>query len=189
MKTKLLSCLLLLTLLFTMVFTACDDSTTETGSTEGSAGLEYKASDDGKSCTITGIGTCTDEDVKIPEVIDGLNVVGIGAAAFAQNENLKSIEIPSGVKTIATNAFVECASLSYVVLPTSLEKVSPAAFRDCALLKTVYYMGGANHWTEVSIGNQNDELKDATVLYYSEFTPTSGNNYWHFNEENKPVKW
>ena len=127
MKNKLLSCLLLLALLCTVVFVACDDSTTETGSTAGSTGLAYKAGDDGKTCTVTGIGTCTDEDVKIPEVIDGMEVVAIGAAAFAQNETLKSIEIPSGVKTIATNAFVECPSLAYVVLPTSLEKVGPSA--------------------------------------------------------------
>lgn len=189
MKIKILSTLLLLTLLCSVLFVACDDSTEKSGSTEGSVGLAYKANDDGETCVITGIGTCTDTDVKIPEVIDGLDVVGIGAAAFAQNKDLKSIEIPSGVKSISTNAFVECPSLSYVVLPSSLEKIGNAAFRDCSLLKTVYYMGGANHWTEVSIGNQNDELKGATVLYYSEFTPTSGNNYWHYNEENKPVKW
>ena len=47
----------------------------------GSLGLAYKNNGDG-TCTITGIGTCTDEDIIVPGKIDGLTVVGIGDNAF-----------------------------------------------------------------------------------------------------------
>ena len=186
MKTKILSALLLLTLLCTAIFTACGDGSAD--ASDGSVGLEYKANDDGKSCTITGMGTCTDKDVKIPEKIDGLTVTAIGAAAFAKTTELSSVAVPFGVTTITANAFVECPSLSYVELPATLEKIGVAAFRDCDLLGTIYYAGTQSDWADIKVGEQNDTLSAATKLYYSDFEPASGGNYWHY-VDGKPTKW
>ncbi len=186
MKTKIRSALLLLTLLCTFVFSAC--ATDNSGTSAGSVGLTYKASDDGKTCTVTGMGTCTDKELKIPETIEGHDVTAIGASAFAQNADLTSAVIPFGVKTITTNAFLECSALTYVVLPATLEKIGASAFRDCSVLGTVYYAGSQSDWADVTIGDQNDDLKAATVLYYSDFEPASGGNYWRY-VDGVPTKW
>ena len=188
MKIKILSVLLLLSLFCSVLFVACDDTTDDAGSAEGSVGLEYKTSDDGKSCTITGMGTCTDKDLKIPEKIDGLKVVAIGASAFSKNTELSSVIVPFGVKMIATNAFLACPSLSYVVLPGTLEKISSSAFRDCELLGKIYYEGTPSEWEDISIGGQNDPLQSASRLYYSDIRPESGGNYWHY-VDGKPAQW
>ena len=42
----------------------------------GSEGLEYEVSaTNPNQCVITGVGTCTDKDIKIPSTIDGKLVV------------------------------------------------------------------------------------------------------------------
>ena len=188
MKKKVLSALLLLCLLFSFVLVACDEDDSSGDTSKGSVGLTYKALDDGKTCTVTGIGTCTDTAVKIPEVIDGLEVVAIVASAFSQNAELTSVIVPFGTKTITANAFLACSALSYVVLPATLENIGTSAFRDCDLLSTIYYEGAPSDWTKVKIGGQNDTVTSATILYYSESTPTATGNYWHY-VDGVPAKW
>ena len=39
--------------------------------------LKYEVNADGSTCTITGIGTCTDKDLEIPSVIDGYKVTAM----------------------------------------------------------------------------------------------------------------
>ena len=185
MKRKLISALLLLALLCSTLLVACNK---EDGSSAGSVGLEYKASDDGESCTVTGIGTCTDTEIKIPETIDGLKVVAIGGAAFSKNDKLTSVIIPFGVKTITANAFLDCPNLSYVSLPATLEKIGPAAFRGCDLLKTVYYEGEPSDWRGVNLGEQNEAIESASMYYFSEYSPTSSGSYWHY-VDGVPTKW
>ena len=62
-----------------------------------------------------------DEDVRgavvIPDMIDGLPVTGIGAAAFAECSNLESVTIPDSVAEIGVWAFAGCFRLTSVMLP------------------------------------------------------------------------
>ena len=48
----------------------------------GSKGLSYTLNDDKVSYSCTGIGTCTDTDIYIAEVFNGLPVTSIGYEAF-----------------------------------------------------------------------------------------------------------
>ena len=52
-----------------------------------SEGLAYEARGP-RECVITGIGTCTDEDIVIPDYIGTMKVVEIAARAFAQKEGV-----------------------------------------------------------------------------------------------------
>ena len=45
-------------------------------------GLEFTKNSDNKSYTVTGIGTCTDQNIVIPSVFHGLPVTSIGDSAF-----------------------------------------------------------------------------------------------------------
>lgn len=77
-------------------------------------------------------------DANLPD-----NAVGIAAGAFiTASANLKSVEIPAGVKYI-------CAD----------------AFKNCAKLETVYYGGSAEDFAKISIADGNDCLKNATIVY------------------------
>jgi hypothetical protein len=56
----------------------------------GSQGLAYTVTSE-TTCEITGIGTCTDTELVIPEYIDGYKVTSIGYRAFHKCESLYEI--------------------------------------------------------------------------------------------------
>ena len=72
--------------------------------------------------------------VVIPDVIDGIPVVAIGADAFSGCAKLPAIEIPSGTLTIGIGAFANCDSLVSVDLPESVDTIAEKAFYSCDAL-------------------------------------------------------
>ena len=76
-----------------------------------SQGLEYTLNSDGQSYSVTGIGTCTDTDIVIPDTYNGLPVTKIGNSAFKNNKSLTSINIPNSITSISSSAFRDCTSL------------------------------------------------------------------------------
>ena len=82
MKQKLGKILgiLLLCVCIVWALLACNNTFPENGAT---LGLEYKISDDGKSYTVIGIGSCEDSKVSIPSTHLFLPVTRIGNNAFS----------------------------------------------------------------------------------------------------------
>lgn len=80
----------------------------------GSLGLAYSYNTDG-SITITGIGSCTDEDVILYSTYYTDNgektVTAIAANAFENNDKIKSFAIPATVTSIGEGAFAACKKL------------------------------------------------------------------------------
>ena len=93
-----------------------------------SNGLDYKINIDGKTCEITGIGTCEDETVIIPEAIDGYTVTGIGADAFRDCHRFKNITIPQSIRSIGERTFCGCTQLSELIVPDSVIYIAECAF-------------------------------------------------------------
>ena len=82
----------------------------------GSVGLDYEPNGYGNTCTITGIGTCSDIVLYIPTEIDGYLVTGIGSMAFSYCSSLTSITIPTSVTSIGDFAFLSCDSLTSIIV-------------------------------------------------------------------------
>lgn len=106
-----------------------------------SQGLRYEINEDGETCTITGIGTCSDRELVIPTIIDGYKVTRIGDEAF-EEELFTSIIISDSVTTIGDNAFSYCVSLTSVKIGDSVTTIGAGAFRHCRRI-TVLEMGNS----------------------------------------------
>ena len=120
----------------------CDEKSI---SATGSQGLSYKKNFDGTTCTITGIGTCTDTDVIIPSELGGYTVTAIEQSAFQstlfKKSKLTSVVIPDTVTRIKTNAFKDCDSLTEIVFGSGLERIDMCAFEGCSALTDIVIPG------------------------------------------------
>lgn len=101
---------------------------------DGSRGLEYKISDDGKYAALVGIGTCTDKDIVTATMYNGLPVTEIWYNAFVGVKGLTSVTISEGITYLYSCAFENCPDLKAVYLPSTLgvlEKGEAHAFYEC----------------------------------------------------------
>ena len=131
------------------------------GAVNGSIGLKYQKSHDGKYFIVTGIGECKDAILDIPSDYNGLPVkeigemafngnatiekvlIGekvekIGSFAFATCKKLNSVIVSNSVKTICSLAFGASIALEEINLGTGVQVLEESAFRGCLALKDVY---------------------------------------------------
>lgn len=102
-----------------------------------SQGLTYEENWDGVTCTVRGIGTCTDEDIYIGGYIDGYKVTGIDGSAFYGSVNLMSVTIGNSVTEIGESAFSNCTNLINVTIGDAVTTIGSFAFNGCQNLKSV----------------------------------------------------
>ena len=102
-----------------------------------SKGLEFTLNDDGKSYSVSGIGSCTDTNIVIPNTYNGMPVTSIGDWAFDGCSSLTSIVIPDSVTSIGNRAFCYCSSLTSIVIPNSVTSIGWSAFYDCSSLTNI----------------------------------------------------
>ena len=94
----------------------------------GTIGLAYAANEDGTTCTVIGLGTCTKNDIIIPiQNESGLVVTAIGDNAFSECSNTTSIIIPDTITTIGTRAFYGCTGLTSIHIPSSVTSIGISA--------------------------------------------------------------
>ena len=108
---KLLIAVLIVTLALSMLaLSACGKGCGKV--VTPSEGLEYEFN--GKSYSVTVIGSCTDTDIIIPAYYNEKPVTGIGAKAFDHCDYLTSITIPDSVTSIGDYAFEGCFGLKSI---------------------------------------------------------------------------
>ena len=133
-------------------------------------GLEYVVNEDNESCTVVGMGKCTDTVVEVPEKIGKYSVTVIGeeafcagrydscaeivevilpeglvsikTGAFARDEKLLSINIPSTVTEIGSHAFEYCKSLKEISLPIGISEIGAQTFMSCTSLESILIPDG-----------------------------------------------
>jgi len=102
------------------------------------SGLMYKVNKDGTTCTVTGIGSCTETETVIPTEMNGMKVTSIGDAAFWGGK-FTSIMIPDSVTSIGNNAFGNCRALTDITFPDSVTSLGERAFEYCTALTSVKF--------------------------------------------------
>ena len=81
-----------------------------------------------------------------------------------------SYTVPDGVTRIGTYVFSvtdmdmeKC--VRSITIPDSVSQIDTGAFYNCDLLTDVYYGGAPIQWKRISIGGNNDPLKNAEIHY------------------------
>ena len=148
--------------------------------TYNSLGLKFTPNGDG-TCYVSGIGTCSDTEVVIPETSpDGHRVTAIGELAFSDCDSLTSIVIPSSVASIGDNAFSSCDSLTSVTFAegSQLTSVGCFAFHGCDSLTSIeipasvtsvgsYAFLSCTSLSEIMVADGNTNYKDIDGNLYS----------------------
>ena len=120
-----------------------DGVCTGCGMLESSEGLIFVLNDDGEGYTVTGIGSCTDTDIKIG-LYNNLPVTNIGDKAFQNAMEIISVTISNKVTNIGNNAFYNCESLVSITIPSSVVDIGESAFAWCDGLSSVTIENGTN---------------------------------------------
>ena len=97
----------------------------------------FTLNDDGQSYSVTGIGTCTETDIVIPNTYKGLPVTSIGKSAFEGCTNLETLIIWGDIETFGDNCFKNCTSLEEVSIPSSTEIIGKSAFENCSNIASI----------------------------------------------------
>ena len=65
------------------------------------------------------------------------NVKSIESMAFGGCKNLKDVKLNEGLANIGSNAFIACDNLENIEIPDSVQEMASGVFLDCKLLKNV----------------------------------------------------
>jgi len=103
----------------------------------GTDGLAYTLNDDKESYSLSGIGTATETEIKIPSNHWGLPVTAIATKAFYNNSTINKVVIPDSVTSIGEEAFEMCTKLTSVTIPNSVTTICDAAFAFCESLTSL----------------------------------------------------
>ena len=151
---KLIIPLLVLLILSTLCLTSCNRDKTDGFADNG---LAYRVLEDGKSCVITGIGDCKDDQITIPDTADGYTVIGIADGAFQNISSISTMVIDGNVTYIGDSAFEGCKGIYAVTLGKNVTEIGTGAFKNCDMLTSVTLGGGLR-----SIGE--DAFYDCDIL-------------------------
>lgn len=94
----------------------------------GSRGLSFALAEDGTSYVVSGIGTCTDKEIVIPNIYQGLKVSSIGDYAFRG-----------------------CTSVERISFSNTITRIGIEAFESCPNLIAVYYTGSIDEWCGIIV--------------------------------------
>ena len=102
-----------------------------------SVGLAFQSNGDG-TCSVSGIGDCTDADVVIPTLSSsGDTVTAIKERAFKNCTTVESVFIPGTVRSVGRFAFYDCDGLTSVVVSDGVRTLGEDAFHGCEKLSSL----------------------------------------------------
>ena len=151
-----------------------------------SKGLEYSLNPDGKSYTVTGIGSFTGTNLVIDRY-NGLPVTSIGEGAFSGCSDLTSVTIGGSVTSIGEEAFYGCSNLTSVTIGNSVTSIGSWAFYGCSGLTSITIPNSVTSigyrafcdctgLTSVTIGNGVTSIAYGTFSYCESLTSVTIGN-------------
>ena len=168
MKKRTLLLIILMLIINLFVLSSCGKNYSE--------GLVYKINEL-NTYSVIGIGTCTDVDIVIPRIHNGIKVEAIETGAFSNSEiesitmhndiiymghsvfkdckKLKKVNLSNNLKNINAFGFSGCTSLENIEIPRSVEIISYSAFEDCTYLKEVTFKKGSKLTTILNSAFEN----------------------------------
>ena len=99
------------------------------------AEYEYSVTEDG-TVEITRYNG-NNNNVVIPNKIEGKNVTSIGEYAFESCTSITSVTIPNKVTNIGDYAFENCTNLASITIPDSMTNIGQRAFLFCDKIKSI----------------------------------------------------
>ena len=125
----------------------------------------------------------TNNEIAIPEKINGIDVVLINQNAFRGNTIIASVTISDSVTSIGSSAFYGCTSLTSVTIPDSVTSIGEYAFAYCDSLTSVTIPDSVT-----SIGSYAFRGCSSLTIYCEATSKPSGwNSDWNY--PNRPVVW
>jgi len=125
------------------------------GATEGEA-LEH--SFDGIVCTVCG----TVKDVTYT-ISDGRVTITKYTGSATELIIPATIE-GCPVTVLGDDAFYRCTTFTSITIPDTVTLIDVGAFDRCTGLETVYYGGTEEQWSQIIIGEYNDDLTGAKII-------------------------
>lgn len=112
-----------------------------------SNGFEYTVSS-GNTVTITGY-TGQYKYVIIPSDINGHVVTSVGAEAFKNRTDIKSVTFPDTLEQINYEAFEGCTGLANITIPESVTYIGSSAFKNCTFVSNLYFnaVNASDFWS------------------------------------------
>lgn len=126
-----------------------------------SEGLAFEDNDDGETCSVSGIGTCSDTEVVIPMFSpSGKLVSTLKLGAFENNENITALFIPKSVCRIWSYS-MNCPNLK--ILALSNPDVIVSNRKITAQLDKVYFNGSYDAF--IRSGLHETIMRENTKLF------------------------
>ena len=84
---------------------------------------------------------------------------------YPENNAKTAFIVPSGIKAIRTHAFLNSENIKNVSIPKSVELIETSAFSGCTSIIEVDYDGSEAEWNKISIGSDNNAIKNAKINF------------------------
>jgi len=106
---------------------------------------------------------CETPVVRVPAQIKNsrgytVPVVAIWRDAFAGNEKITDIILPSSIEGLPAGAFSGCRNLKNITIPKNVRMIKEKTFEGCASLENVFYEGTPEEWDGIEIIHEKREI-------------------------------
>lgn len=140
----------------------------------GTKNLRYTLNEDGESYAVTGLGTCRDSEIIIPDTYNGLPITVVGSRLFSHEhaENITSVIMSDNIKVIEDWALGHLDNATRIEIGAGIETIGFDAIRrgmyyphlDLYIHKPKGSVPGAP-WTGYGGTDMTIHWTDATVEY------------------------
>ena len=142
---RFVSIIIAIAMLSSLFSVSAASSSVHSGKFEGNPDISWKLDKNG-TLTVTGNGDMPyecpwfewksfDYRDKVKKLVVGEGITFI--LCFCGMENLKTVSLPSTLKTIGSQCFMNDTALESITIPDSVTAITDAAFSGCTALKTI----------------------------------------------------